>query len=453
MLYFIKKFIPKRIFNFFQPVYHFLLSWLAAVFYNFPSKKMIVIGITGTTGKTTTAFLLAKMLENIGYKVGLTSTAILKVGKKEWLNNKKMTMLGRWQTQELLNKMARDKCDYAIIETTSQGIEQFRHYFINYDTLIFTGIYPEHIEAHKGFENYKKAKAKLFKHLEKCKIKYIGKKKVKKIIIVNLEDKFAKYFLNFWAQEKWGYIAKTENVKFYNQPEFKNVNIVKADNIQSNKNGNKFIVNNIGFNIQILGEFNVRNALAAITAMLSNGISLDKCKNGLEKINSIPGRMEIINKGQDFTIIVDYAFEPRALEKLYSAIKLIKPNRIIHILGSAGGGRDAWRRKILGKLAGKNADIVIVTNEDPYDENPFEIIEQVAKGVESVILNDKPILFKIIDRYQAIKKAISLAKRGDLVLITGKGCEQAICVDKEKKIPWDDRKAVKKALQEIKKTL
>ncbi|HTW96804.1 MAG TPA: Mur ligase family protein, partial [Candidatus Methylomirabilis sp.] len=170
---FLKKLIPKKLFKAVQPAYHYLLSWSAALFNGFPAEKMVVIGITGTIGKTTTSYLLCRTLKACGFKVGLTSTAIFDDGDKEWLNDKRMTMVGRFFLQGLLAKMVKNGCQFAIVETTSEGIRQFRHRFINYDWLIFTGLYLEHIESHGGFENYKKAKGKLFDHLKKCRPKYV----------------------------------------------------------------------------------------------------------------------------------------------------------------------------------------------------------------------------------------------------------------------------------------
>ena len=161
----IKRLIPKKIFKAFQPIYHYLMAWLAALIYGFPSEKLIVIGVTGTTGKTTSTYLIAKTLENAGLKVGFTSTAMFHNGKKEWLNDKKMTMVGRLFTQKMLRDMVKNGCQYAIVETTSEGVVQYRHRFINYDWLVFTGLYPEHIESHGSFQKYNEAKGQLFAHL------------------------------------------------------------------------------------------------------------------------------------------------------------------------------------------------------------------------------------------------------------------------------------------------
>src|SRR3989339_842505 len=400
----IKKIIPRKIFKSLQPIYHFLFAWFASIVYGRPSEKLIVIGVTGTTGKTTSIYLIVKMLEGAGYKVGYTTTALFNDGKREWANDKKMTMAGRFFIQKMLRNMLRNKCQYAIVETTSEGVEQFRHRFINYDILVFTGLYPEHIESHGSFENYKKAKGKLFAHLKKCKTKYTDNKKiiiktisslrrtefdrVKKTIIVNGDDEHADYFLNFWSENKISYTQGDKN--FGN-----NVEIVKYGNIKTDKKGTSFKINDFLINLQILGDFNVVNTMKAICV----------------------GMVFNVNK------------------------------KIIHVLGSCGGGRDVARRPQLGKLAGEKADFVIVTNEDPYDDDPEIIIDQVALGAERAGKKNNKDLFKILDRRAAIEKAIKLAQKGDIVLITGKGNEQYICIEYGKKIPWDDRMVVRELLK------
>ncbi|MCD4706076.1 UDP-N-acetylmuramyl-tripeptide synthetase [bacterium] len=437
----IKKIIPKTAFKFFQPYYHKIMSYSANFFYGCPSDKLIVVGVTGTNGKSTTTHLIAKILEARGIKTGETSTTIFKIADKEWLNNKKMTMLGRFELQKMLSRMLKSKCKYIVIETSSEGIKQFRHLGINYDILVFTNLTPEHIEAHHGFENYKKAKLKLFKHLEKSKRKIIDNKKIQKIIVTNLDDKYCEDFLNFKVDKKIGYSLNPENKKFELVDRY-----LLAKNCECEKQSLSFKLKDQNFSLKLLGEFNIYNSLAGIGVGLSQNLDLDEIKNILEKIKKIPGRMEIIDEAQDFKIIVDYAPEPESLKQLYKFVNSLEINKIIHILGSCGGGRDIARRPILGKIAGKNADYVIVTNEDPYDDDPKKIIDDVSQGAveKGKILNKN--LFKILDRREAIKKAIFLAEKNDLILLTGKGSEQAICVADGKKIPWDDRKVVREEL-------
>ncbi len=441
LLIFIKKIIPESIFLFLQPGYHFVMSFVATLVYGFPSGKLVVVGITGTTGKTTSVYLTAKMLEKVGWKVGYTSTALLNNGEREWLNDKKMTMLGRFFTQKMLRQMVKNKCQVAIVETTSEGIRQFRHRFINYDIVAFTGIYPEHIESHGSFENYKKEKLKLFQHLEESKRK--NNINIEKTIIVNGDDEYADEFLGFDVDRK---IVFGKNTKYeISNLEQKALNIKYQ--ILNTEKGVRFLFNDTEIQLKILGKFNAVNATVAGSVGSALGLSTEETKKGLESVANIPGRLEKITNNLGITIIVDYAFEPKAMGNLYKTIKNIKYNKIIHILGATGGGRDIARREPLGEIAGRKADYVIITNEDPYDDDPLKIMEDVAVGVAKMGKEKNKDLFIIKDRRLAIKKSLRLAKQGDLILLTGKGCEQAICVANSEKIPWDDRKVVKEELK------
>lgn len=460
LLFKIKKLIPRRLFRLLQPGYHFFLSWLAAVIYRRPSEELIVIGITGTTGKTTSAYLIARCLEKAGCKTGLSSTAVFNDGRKEWLNDKKMTMVGRFFTQRLLRRMAAHGCRYAVVETTSEGIKQYRHRFINYDLVIFTGLYPEHIEAHGSFENYKKAKGELFTHLSRGRIKYADERRqvkktftdlkkldlarVKKTIIVNGDDENAPYFLDFWADRKIVYTAGQSAAENFNR----GAEIIPYGRIEVTRLGTSFSVAGARIDLRLLGAFNVANAMNAVTVGLALDLDITEIKKSLQSIAGVAGRLERIDEGQNFTVIVDYAFEPGALAKLHEAIAPIPRERLIHVLGSAGGGRDVARRPILGELAGQKADLVIVTNEDPYDDDPAIIIDQVAFGAQKAGKRPDVDLFKIVDRRQAIYRALSEATENDLVLITGKGSEQAICAADGEKIPWDDRAVARGILTE-----
>ena len=459
-----KKIIPKNFLDKLRPIYHYFLSYLAAVFYGFPSNKLIVIGITGTSGKTSSVYLMAKALNQAGYKTGYTSTAMFGDGDKEWLNDKKMTMVGRFFTQKMLSQMVKNGCVYAIVETTSEGIRQFRHRFINYDIACFTSLYPEHIESHGSFENYKKAKGNLFSHLKRCKTKYVDadKKvvkiknnlskinfnKVKKTIIANGDNEHSSFFTNFWSEDKIIYRFGDFNEQNFFSIFYNNISVVDRKIsfdifFEKKVAGNNEIVNK-KINLVLLGEFNVLNSLPLLSLAINQEIDLDLIIDNLGKIKNIPGRIEIVDADQKFLAIVDYAYEPVALEKLYRTIDSMrdekKNGKLIHILGSAGGGRDKSRRPILGEMAGSKADFVIVTNEDPYDENPLDIINQVAVGAKSVGKIEGNNLFRILDRREAVRKALSLiSSEDDIVLITGKGSEQAICLKDGKKDPWDDR--------------
>jgi len=419
----IKKLLPGFVLN----LYHFSLSLMGAFFYGFPSKKLIVIGVTGTSGKSTTVDLTSRILEEAGFKVASLSSIKFKVGEQERENMLKMTMPGRFKLQKFLKNAVNAGCQYAVLEVTSEGIKQYRHRFIDFDVAVLTNLSPEHIESHGGFENYKKCKGKLFQA-------------TKGIHIVNLDDENAEYFLSFFAQQKFVFTTKESR----NLTSTRLVEVIKAENVETSSKGVKFRVKDTEFNLEILGRFNVYNALAAICVGLSQGVSLETCRKALQKAKGIPGRMEIVIK-DPFTVIVDYAITPVALEKVYKTLSpkpKVQSSRLICVLGSCGGGRDKWKRPVFGRIAAKYCKEVIITNEDPYDEDPMEIINQVADGA-------KGKAEKILDRREAIRKSLEVAKEGDIVVITGKGCEPWMCVEGGKKIPWDDRKIAREEFQKI----
>lgn len=426
-----KKIIPQPIFKFFQPVYHWILSFLGAFFYGFPSKKLIVIGVTGTKGKTTTCNLIAQILNGVGFKTGMTSTVNFRIGEKEWINTSKQTMLGRFQLQKLLSQMIKAGCRYAVIETSSEGILQYRHRFIDYSIVVFTNLSPEHIERHGSFENYRAAKLKLFEQVVK---------KPNGIGIYNLDDKNISYFLKPKIARQYVYTLKLKKTIGEIQ------NLYQVSKVKSTAQGTSFLFNNEQYTMPLVGEFNVYNAAAAICVALSQDIWPSKIKKALSKVKAPAGRLELINRGQNFIVVIDYAHEPASLEAVYKIVKsqiANRKSRLICLLGSQGGGRDKWKRPEMGKIAAKYCDKIILTNEDPYDESPLKIINDVASGIKNKSVK------KIIDRRKAIKAALSLAKKGDAVILTGKGGEVWMCVGKGGKIPWDERKIVEEILQEL----
>jgi len=425
----IKKLAPKFLVGF----YHYLTAFLGAVIYGFPSRKMTIIGVTGTKGKSTTVILAGKILEEAGFKVGWISSATIKVGQKEWLNPYHMTMPGRFVLQKLMRQMVNQRCQYCLVEVTSEGIAQYRHKFINFKTAVFTNLRPEHIEAHGSFEKYREAKGKLFKA-------------VKNIHIVNLDDNNAEYFLRFPAKKKIGYGFKISKFQISNTNDQK----IFAKNFYETPSGANFQIQNIDFSLKLVGGFNAYNALAAICVGLSEGVLLEISKKALEKINGLPGRMEVIIE-KPFKVIVDLAHTPDSYEEVFNVVKKMPHNKIISIFGSAGGGRDKWKRPVLGKIAAKYSDFIILTNEDPYDENPLKIIEEIESGFSQIPnfipQNAGPKYEKILDRREAIRKGLEMAKEGDIVLALGKGAEQKMVIGANK-IPWDDREVVKEELKD-----
>ncbi len=394
-------------------LYHFLLSFLGSVIYRFPSKKIKVIGVTGTNGKSTTVYLITAILREAGYSVASTSSVSFDINGNKEENLLKMTMPGRMKIQRFLRQAVNNGCTHAVLEVSSEGIKQHRHRFINFHTSVITNLSKEHIEAHGGFKNYKKAKGKLFSS-------------TKNIHIINLDDKNSEYFFSFSAKKKITYAV-----------EQKNADIV-GSNVQSNNNGVSFVCENESFFLPFKGRFNVYNALCALSVASSEEISFNIVKKVFSEAIPVPGRMEEVIS-TPYKVFVDYAVTPDTLKEVYGTLKKdFSPQKMICVLGSCGGGRDKWKRPVMGEVAGALCDKVIITNEDPYNENPLQIIDDVASGV--------PKAEKILDRRKAIKKAVASAKKGDVVIITGKGCEKWMCVSGGKKIPWDDCKIVKEVI-------
>jgi len=419
----IKKIVKKLTPEFLLDFYHYALAFIGSVVFLFPSRKITVIGVTGTSGKSTTVDFITRILEEAGNHVASVSSVRFKIGKKEWKNELKMTTPGRMKLQQFLRQAVQSKCDLAVLEIASEGIKQHRHKFIHFDTAVFTNLSPEHIEAHGGFENYRNEKLKLFKA-------------TKNVHIVNIADDDAKYFWSIGARQKIGFKSKnqTSKCKMTNQ----NSKIVEADDIKLTADGLLFKIQDTKFNTQLLGDFNVYNALAAIAVARAYGVSLEDCRRALEKAAGVPGRMEMVS--QNPMVVVDYAHTPEQLELAY---KSFHGKPLVCVLGSCGGGRDKWKRPALGKIAQQYCKEIIITNEDPYDEPPLDIINQVAESAGSKAQ-------KILDRKEAIVRALALAKPGEAVIITGKGSEVWMCLENGKKIPWSDKDTVK---EELVKTL
>jgi UDP-N-acetylmuramoyl-L-alanyl-D-glutamate--2,6-diaminopimelate ligase len=433
MLSLLRKWIPEPLLS----SYHFALAHLSAFVYGYPSRKLIVIGVTGTNGKSSTTQLLGQLLEELGETVGYTTTAGFRIAGKDRENKMKMTMPGRFYLQRLLRDMVREGCTYAIIESSSEGMRQHRHLGINYDAAVFTNLTPEHLERHGGFENYKKAKGKLFAHLAHRPHKTLQGAVIPKVSIINADDMHGDYFASFW----------TDRTVLYSWQPFKGGDRVTVELVQQTASGVEVKVNDIPMELPLKAHFQQKNLIAALSTLYALGWGFHRLKDVLPKVHSIAGRFESIEAGQPFDVIVDYAYEPYALQAVYESVEARKPKRIIGIHGAAGGGRDTWKRKEIGKLAAEKNAITILTNEDPYDEDPRQIIEAVAEGAREAGAKEGDDLLLIEDRKEAIQKAIDLAKKGDCVLITGKGSELVMAVAGGKKIAWSDKQEALTALE------
>lgn len=429
----IKKFIPSPVIL----LYHYCLAAAASLFYRFPSKKMIVIGVTGTKGKTSACNFIWSVLTAGGLKTGIVTTTNIKIGDEGVLNKYHMTMPGRLELQRLLNKMVRSGCQYAVVETTSEGIKQYRHVGIHYDMAVFTNLSPEHLTSHGGsFEKYKKTKGILFSSLGRSGKKKISGKEIGKTAIINNDDENKDYFLNFPADKKLTFGLESGS-------DF------QAKEAESNGFKTSFLLEGRRFQVNFPGSFNILNALPAIIIGRLEELPDDIIDKGLQNLKSIPGRIEIIDEGQNFTVIVDYAHEKVSIGNILDVARsLAGNNKVIILTGSAGGGRDRSRGVNIGEVVGEKADCVIVSNEDPYFDDPEEICETIAKSAESKGKIRNQNLFVVLDRKLGICKALSFAEEGDVVIIAGKGAEQSIII-KDKKIPWDDRQAAREEIKNL----
>jgi UDP-N-acetylmuramyl-tripeptide synthetase len=415
ILYFVKKLIPTNLMERLRPTYHYLLALTAALIYRFPSRKIKVIAITGTKGKTSTAELVNAILEEAGYKTALAGTLRFKIGEESENNMYKMTLPGRFFVQKFLRRAVNAKCDYVILEVTSQAAVQFRHKFIAFDALIFTNLAPEHIESHGSYENYLAAKLMI--------AEAVGlSKKPNRVIVSNADDIEGKKFLDFPVDQKLTY------------------SLADATPYDIKKEGFTFAWHNLLITSPLSGVFNLYNILGAATYCKSQGVTDEIVKRAVEKFSGIRGRVEKIEMGQNFTVIVDYAHTPDSLQKLY---EVFQASRIIGVLGNTGGGRDKWKRTEMANIAQKYCGQIILTNEDPYDDDPMEILNEMKADITEVACEI------ILDRREAIAHAFSQAEEGDAVLITGKGTDPYIMGPNNTKTPWDDATVCREELKKM----
>lgn len=418
---------------------HKLRAQAAAFYYGYPGKKLTVIGVTGTKGKTTVCNIISSILDEAGLANAMETTINTKIKGEIKYHSEK----SRWITtpppmvlQRFLKKAYKAGVKYLVMEVTSQAIDQFRVHGINFDVLVYTNLSHDHLDYHKTKENYLGAKLKIFQRNPEAKF------------VINKDDPNWNLFYNLQAKEKFIYsISKMVD------------HGATARKILLSPDGSIFTVahdsGQTTISSKLPGEFNVSNMLAAFCVGTALGIDSDKIKAGIEKVEGVRGRMEqlIVSPKQDFTVIVDYAHNPDSLKNVYETIKLSLKNRggrMIAVLG-ATGRRDKTKRPLMGALAGKYADLIIVTDEDPYGEDPMSIIESVAAGVLKGGRKNQWRLnrnyWKILDRRQAIHKAISEARKNDIVVVTGKGAEEVMAIGENQFIPFSDRKIVREELE------
>lgn len=406
----VEKFIPKKLYKWGQPIYHYKLALFGALLYGFPAKKIKVIGVTGTKGKSTTVEVINSIFETAGFKTAMTSTIHFKIGDKIIPNKYKMSMPGRFFMQKFLADAVKEDCDFAIIEMTSEGSKQFRHKFIYTDAFVFTNLSPEHIENHGSFEKYREAKVRMVDNL----------KNKKGTLIVNEDDENAEFFVKRYKGE----------VKIFS---IKDIEIDSVSPIS-------FSFENTTYTSPLVGEFNIYNILAGINVAKLFQIPEEKIIEGISKLKEVKGRAQFVPNNLGIDIVVDYAHTPDSLEAIYKAFG---GKKIIGVLGNTGGGRDKWKRPKMAQIANEYCDFVFLTDEDPYDEDPVQIVNEMKNEINSEKLEIE------MNRKEAIKKAILKAQSGDAVLITGKGTDPYIMRANGNKEPWSDFEKVKEVLEEI----
>ena len=399
--------------------YHKLKAMMVAHKYRFPGKRMRVIGVTGTNGKTSTCFMIWKMLNEAGHKTGLMTTVAWGVDKLEE-QIEHMTTVDTETLNKRMQRIAESGAEFLVLEITSHALAQNRIYGVPIEIAVMTNVTHEHLDYHKTFVNYRDAKRKLFK--------------VAKYGVINEDD------------ESWSYFAS--DVDEYITYGI-NGGILKAEKIELAAEGVKYEVRGADEKLKIRthipGKFTVYNSLAATAVGLKLGLTKKQIEDGILALASVEGRMNRVNEGQDFEVIVDYAHTPDAFIKVFESVVPGKKRRIISLFGGAGR-RDESTRAERGEIGAKNSDIVIITEDDSRDEDRTLIAEEFARGAEKAGKTREKDLFVILDREEAIEKAISLAKKDDIVLVLGKGHEKTI-LRAEGAVPFEDLKVVRKVLK------
>ena len=399
--------------------YHKLKAMMMAHKYRFPGKRMRVIGVTGTNGKTSTCFMIWKMLNEAGHKTGLMTTVAWGVDKLEE-QIEHMTTVDTETLNQRMQRIAESGAEFLVLEITSHALAQNRIYGVPIEIAVMTNVTHEHLDYHKTFKNYRDAKRKLFK--------------VAKYGVINEDD------------ESWSYFAS--DVDEYITYGI-NSGILKAEKIELAAEGVKYEVREADEKLKVRthipGKFTVYNSLAATAVGLKLGLTKKQIEDGILALVSVEGRMNRVNEGQDFEVIVDYAHTPDAFIKVFESVVPGKKRRIISLFGGAGR-RDESTRAERGEIGAKNSDIVIITEDDSRDEDRTLIAEEFARGAEKAGKTREKDLFVILDREEAIEKAISLAKKDDIVLVLGKGHEKTI-LRAEGAVPFEDLKVVRKVLK------
>ena len=428
---FVKMFIPTGLFKKIEPYGHLIEAIIFNVIYGFPARKLKVIGVTGTNGKTTTTFLIHRMLHEAGYKVGLNTTVAYGAGMDIKSQMHHMTSVPVPEFMRRLKELNKSGIEYLVLETTSQALAQYRVWGVKYHMAVMTNITHEHLDYHGSFENYRSAKVRMFEWANK-NISGL------RAGVINADDENYEFFKSAIAHPLL-YGEKNGDLR--------------ASEIKLSSNGvsYKAKLKDVEYDIKckLSGMFNVYNSLAAVGCGVLLGLTRPQIEQGIMALESVEGRMTSINEGQNFSVIVDYAHTPDSFEKLFEELRPVIKGKLIVLFGSAGR-RDEAKRAIQGQLAGKYADEIVLTEEDDRDIDGNEILKQIASGAEREGKKVGENIHLILDRTEAINFALKIPKsKDDLVLLLGKGHEKTIeRADGEH--PWNE---IEVAHQELKNIL
>jgi UDP-N-acetylmuramoyl-L-alanyl-D-glutamate--2,6-diaminopimelate ligase len=419
------------------------LAWLAAAWNGFPARRLVMIGVTGTDGKTTTASLIHSVLLAGGLRAGLISTVSAVIGDETLDTGFHVTTPDALEVQAYLARMVAAGLTHCVLEVTSHGLAQHRVTGCEFDVAAITNITHEHLDYHKTFENYRAAKGQLFTSLGTAALKPGGPAKA---AILNADDGSAPYL-----ESRLAALPGVRSIRYSLAPGAE----VWAGEVSHTPAGIEFTAHGPGFAIpvrsRLMGAFNVSNCLAAVAVTAGAlGLPAEAVGRGIQALPGVPGRMERVDLGQPFTALVDFAHTPNALRRaLETARQLLAPGsagRVIAVFGSAGL-RDVEKRRLMAETAARLADISILTAEDPRSESLEAILALMAEGAQSGGGVEEQTFYRVPDRRQALRLAVRLARPGDIVLACGKGHEQSMCFGAVE-YAWDDRTALRSALAE-----
>lgn len=412
--------------------YHYARASLARTLYGGPGKNMIVIGITGTKGKSTTTNLVARGLEEAGKRVFAFSTINYAIAGEWQENNMKMTSPDPFTLNRLLREAEKAGCEYAVIEVSSHALFYGRVSGIDFDVAVMTNISQDHLDLHKTMDHYVDTKLRLFRGL----VEFRRKRGIKKVSVVNLDSPYSERFLEPTADIVYTY-GNAANAQ------------IRATDVEAGKSGTSFTVkmpsNKFDVRTKLRGTFNVANILAATAVLISQKVAPEAISATMSKFEVVPGRLEEVPNDRGITVYVDYAHTEDSLKSVLETVRSFPDTKRVITVFGATGDRDRDKRPKMGRVVDRLSDVIILTQDDDYTEDPFRIIKEVSAGIKR---KEGEGFWVVFSREDAIRTALLTAEPGDVVLVAGKGAETAM-VTNAGPIPWSDKAVVRRILEEV----